>query len=93
MAQDAMVEEELSRMLTKPSLSRVLIAGLGFAALAGTASAARAADVDVYRYGPPTYYGPPNRVVVVTPGPHCYWRVQRVWVSGALVTRRVRRCI
>jgi hypothetical protein len=91
MAQDAMVEEELSRMSSKMSLSCALVASLGIAALAGTASAARAADVDVYRLGPP-YYGPPNRVVVITPA-RCYWRVQRVWVGGALVTRRVRRCI
>jgi hypothetical protein len=80
-------------MSSKLSILCALIVSLGFTALAGTASTAHAADVDVYRVAPPPYYGPPNRVVVVTPGPHCYWRVQRVWIGGALVTRRVRRCI
>ncbi|MDX2203631.1 MAG: hypothetical protein NW223_12840 [Hyphomicrobiaceae bacterium] len=79
-------------MLSKLCMSLGLVSSLGLAALAGSASSARAADVDVYRVAPPPYYGP-NRVVVVTPGPRCYWRVQRVWIAGNLVTRRVRRCV
>lgn len=80
-------------MPSKFLASCVLIASVGFAAVSAMASAARAADVDVYRVGPPPYYGPPNRVVVIKPGPHCHWRVHRVWVGGALVTRNVRYCI
>lgn len=88
-----MVEEELLRMSSKLQLSTALLASLGLAALAGSTAPAHAADIDVYRVAPPPYYGPPSRVVVVAPGHHCYWRVQRVWVAGTLVTRRVRRCI
>lgn len=82
-------------MPNRSSWSGALLVGLGLAALIGSATAARSADVDVdvYRVGPPPYYRPANRVVVVTPGPRCYWRVQRVWIRGTLVTRRVRRCV
>lgn len=73
------------------TLAATVLSTAGILALAFAPTPARAADVDVYRVAPP-YYGPPDRVVVVRPGPRCYWRVQRVWVGGTLVTRRVRRC-
>lgn len=82
-------------MFSRLPLQLALASGLGLAALAATMTGARAADVhvDVYRVPPPRYHAPPSRVVVVAPSHHCYWRTQRVWVAGALVTRRVRRCV
>lgn len=74
------------------------IAALGSLTALVMPSAARAADVTVYAYGPrpvlvaqaPRVYVRPAGVVTVSPS--CVTRSVRVWVAGRYVYRNVRAC-